>query len=62
MHRYETRLRPVATQLRCCAQHGTALVCYVCTYEWTGTEAELTCLHEQWSPTLLGPKGFGAQH
>ena len=40
MHRYETRLRTVATRLRCCARHGTPLVCYVCTYEWTGTDAE----------------------
>lgn len=40
MHRYETRLRTVATRLRCCARHGTPLVCYVCTYQRTGTEAE----------------------
>jgi hypothetical protein len=39
MHRHETRLRALATRLRCCAQHLTPLFC-LHAYEWTSTEAE----------------------
>ena len=55
MHRYETRLRAVATRLRCCARHGTPLVCYICTYEWTGSDAEwqeFTPLADRVSPYI----------
>jgi len=55
MHRYETRLRTVATRLRCGARHGIPLVGHVCTYEWTGTEdewQELVPLADRVSPYI----------
>jgi hypothetical protein len=55
MHRYETRLHAVATRLRCCARHGTPLICSVCTYECRGSEdecQELVPLADRVAPSI----------